>query len=71
MLKSDGSRSKGLTPWTCLCYRCCVLEQDTKRRALKEAKQSARPCDPLLLKIALKKRGLALKNRVALKFSLY
>jgi len=28
-LKSDGSGSKGLTPYTCLCYRCCALEQGT------------------------------------------
>jgi len=28
-VKSDGSGSKGLTPYTCLCYRCCVLEQST------------------------------------------
>jgi len=25
--KSDGS--KGLTPNTCLCYRCCALEEGT------------------------------------------
>jgi len=28
-VKSDGSGSKGLTPWTCLCYRCCALEEGT------------------------------------------
>jgi len=39
-VKSDGSGSKGLTPCKCLCYRCCALEQG--RRALKEAKESAR-----------------------------
>jgi len=27
--KSDGSGSKGLTPCTCLCYRCCALERGT------------------------------------------
>jgi len=32
-VKSDGSGSKGLTPCTCLCYRCCALEQGTYRRA--------------------------------------
>jgi len=26
-VKSDGSGLKGLTPCTCLCYRCCSLEQ--------------------------------------------
>jgi len=31
--KSDGSGSKGRTPCTCLCYRCCALEQGTWRRA--------------------------------------
>ena len=46
MVKSDGSGSKGLTPYTCLCYRCCALEQSTWRRALKGSKQSARPCGP-------------------------
>jgi len=28
-VKSDGSGSKGLTPCTCLCYRCCAFEQST------------------------------------------
>jgi len=28
VLKSDGSGSYGLTQ-TCLCYRCCALEQGT------------------------------------------
>jgi len=28
-VKSDGSWSKGPTPYTCLCYRCCALEQGT------------------------------------------
>jgi len=28
-VKSDGSGSQGLTPCTCLCYRCCALEQGT------------------------------------------
>jgi len=28
-LKSDGCGSKGLTPYTCLCYRCCALEEGT------------------------------------------
>jgi len=32
-VKSDGSGSKGLTPCTCLCYRCCALERGTLRRA--------------------------------------
>jgi len=32
-VKSDGSGSKGLTPCTCLCYRCCALEQGTQRHA--------------------------------------
>jgi len=32
-VKSDGSGSKGLTPCTCLCYRCYALEQGTWRRA--------------------------------------
>jgi len=32
-VKSDGSGSKGRTPCTCLCYRCCALEQGTYRRA--------------------------------------
>jgi len=27
--ESDGSGSTGLTPYTCLCYRCCALEQGT------------------------------------------
>jgi len=31
MVKSDCSRSKGLTPYTCLCYRCCALEKVTTR----------------------------------------
>jgi len=25
MVKSDSSGSKGLTPYTCLYYRCCAL----------------------------------------------
>ena len=29
-VKSDGYGSKGLTPCTCLCYRCCTLEQGTR-----------------------------------------
>jgi len=37
---------EGLTPCTCLFYRCCAL---WTRRALKRAKQSARPCGPHLL----------------------
>jgi len=52
-VKSDGSRSKGLTPCTCLCYRCCALEQGTFKDphcALKGAKQSPRPFGPLLSK---------------------
>jgi len=28
-VKSDGSGSKGLTPYTCLCYRCCAREGGT------------------------------------------
>jgi len=28
-VNSDGSGSKDLTPCTCLCYRCCALEQGT------------------------------------------
>jgi len=28
-VKSDGSWPKGLTPCTCLCYRCCALEEGT------------------------------------------
>jgi len=28
-VKSDASGSKGLTICTCLCYRCCALEQGT------------------------------------------
>jgi len=27
--KSDGSGSKGLTPYTCLCHGCCALEEGT------------------------------------------
>jgi len=27
MVKSNGSESKGLTPYTCLCYRWCAFEQ--------------------------------------------
>ena len=30
MVKNDGSGAKGLTPYTCLCYRCCALEQALK-----------------------------------------
>jgi len=30
MVKSDTSGSYGLTPYTCLCCRCCALEQGTK-----------------------------------------
>ena len=62
--QSDGSGSKGLTPCTCLCYRCCPLEQGTYRRALKGAKQSARPRGPLLLKIAPREMKHALKIHV-------
>jgi len=29
MVKSGGSGPIGLTPYTCLCYRCCALEQGT------------------------------------------
>ena len=53
-VKSDGSGSKGLTLCSCLCYRCCALEQSSFKDAhgsLKGAKQPARPCGPLLLKI--------------------
>jgi len=32
-VKSDGSGSKGRTPCTCLCYRCCALEQGTYKDA--------------------------------------
>jgi len=28
-VKSDGFGSKGLTHCTCLCYRCCALEEET------------------------------------------
>jgi len=28
-VKSDGSGSNGLTPCTCLCYRCSALEKGT------------------------------------------
>jgi len=52
--QSGGSGSYDLTPQTCLCYRCCALEQDT-RRALKGDKQSARPCCPLLKLLLIKK----------------
>jgi len=52
--KSAGSRSYGVTQ-TCLCYRCCALEQGTYRRALKGAEQSARPCCPLLQLLLIKK----------------
>jgi len=27
--KSEDSGSKGLTPYTCLCDRCCALEEGT------------------------------------------
>jgi len=63
-VKSDGSRWKGLTPYTCLCYRCCALEQGTKRRALKGTKQSASLYGPLLLKIAPREMKHALKMHV-------
>jgi len=53
--KSDGSKSYGLTPCTCLCYRCCALKQGTKRRAFKGDKQSARQCCPLLKLLSIKK----------------
>jgi len=29
LVASDGSGSKGLTPYTCRCYRCCALGQGT------------------------------------------
>jgi len=53
-VESDGSGSKGRTPCTCLCYRCCALERGTYKDAhgaLKGAKQPPRPCGPFLLKI--------------------
>jgi len=53
--KSAGSGSKDLTPYTCLCYRCCALEQGTKRRAPKGVKKSARTCGPLLKLLLIKK----------------
>jgi len=28
-VKSDDSGYKCRTPCTCLCYRCCAIEQDT------------------------------------------
>jgi len=64
--KSDGSGSKGLTPYTCLCYRCCALEETLKdaHGALKGAKQSPRPCGPLLLKIAPRDMKHAFKMHV-------
>ena len=52
--QSDGSRSYDLTPQTCLCYRCCALEQGT-RRAFKGDKQSARPCCTLVKLLLIKK----------------
>jgi len=64
IVKNDGFGSKGLTPFTCLCYRCCVLEQGTLRRELKGAKQSVRPCCPLLLKTAPREMKHALKMNV-------
>ena len=60
-VKSDGSGSQGLTPYTCLCYRCCALDA---HGALKGVKQSPRPCGPLLLKIAPRKMKHALKMHV-------
>jgi len=65
-VKSDSSGSKGLTPCTCLFYRCCALEQGTERRARRaqSVKQSARPCGPLLLKIAPREMKHALKMHV-------
>jgi len=64
MVKSNGSGSNGLTPYACLSYRFCALEQGTQRLALKGAKQSARPCGPLLLKIAPRQMKHALNMQV-------
>jgi len=33
IVESGCSGSKGLTPYTCRCYRCCALGQGTQRRA--------------------------------------
>ena len=67
-VKSDGSGSKGLTPCTCLCYRCVAVHLNKALKnahgALKGAKQSPRPCGPLLLKIAPREMKHALKMHV-------
>jgi len=64
MVESNVSGSKGLTPYTCLCYHCCALEQGTKKCKLKGAKQSERPYGPLLLKIAPREMKHSLKMHV-------
>jgi len=63
-VKSNGSGSNVLTPDTCLCYRFCALWAWHLKRRTHGAKQSARPCGPLLLKIAPREMKHALKMHV-------
>jgi len=62
-VKSDSSGSKGLTPCVIVAVRLSKALKDA-HGTLKWAKQSARPCCPLMLKIAPREIKHALKMHV-------